>query len=132
MFSGGSFSSGPGGAALLKYNCAIGSIIFKNEFCIYMKIALHSFDNLLNICFIPWNTTKSYGVSNNQLKFNFMKRSSFILAFSVLVHLLVIDLTFYFITSGTIMGNPLLISYNLIWLCVALMIGSQIYTEGRG
>lgn len=61
-----------------------------------------------------------------------MKRSSILIAISALIHLLVIDLTFYLISSGT--SNILfpLGIYNLIWLWITGTVISHSYNADRG
>lgn len=62
-----------------------------------------------------------------------MKRSALFISFSVLVHLIIIDGLFYLITSSPNIEPSILISYNTIWLLIALgIISHNYYTQSRG
>lgn len=61
-----------------------------------------------------------------------MKRASLLLAFSVLAHLSVIDLVYYFLKPGISVNFFALICYNIIWIVAAMKIGSQLYNEEKG
>lgn len=60
-----------------------------------------------------------------------MKRSTFQLEVAVILHLLVIDLTFYSINSGPDTGYYAIGAYNLVWLFIAIMLGTYGYNESR-
>lgn len=58
-----------------------------------------------------------------------MKRSALFIAFFVLLHLLVIDLTFYAVTTGASNSIVALGLYNIVWLFIAALIGKHSYSE---
>lgn len=61
-----------------------------------------------------------------------MKRLSSLIALFVLLHLLIIDLTFYIITAGVSDSIFALSAYNLVWLVIAAMVGKHTYEESSG
>lgn len=61
-----------------------------------------------------------------------MKRTSTLLAVSVLFHLVVIDLTYLWISTDRLGSIMPIASYNLIWILVALSIASHQIRESRG
>lgn len=60
-----------------------------------------------------------------------MKRASFILSLSVLAHLSVVDLVYYFLGPDIAVNFIAILTYNIIWLVVAMMVGNQVYNQGR-
>lgn len=61
-----------------------------------------------------------------------MKKSSLLISFSVLAHLIVIDGIFYLLAAGPVVDPSIIISYNSIWLIIALVIGNHSYDSSRG
>ena len=61
-----------------------------------------------------------------------MKRLPSLIALFVLLHLLIIDLTFYIMTAGVSDSILALSAYNLVWLVIAIMVGKHTYEETRG
>lgn len=59
-----------------------------------------------------------------------MKRSAFFISFSVLAHLSVID-AMYLLLSHEMVINYLVITYNFIWILIALTIWYSNYQESR-
>lgn len=59
-----------------------------------------------------------------------MKRSALQLEMAVILHLLVIDITIYLI-KGPVTEYYALGVYNLLWLLIAIMIGTYKYNESR-
>lgn len=60
-----------------------------------------------------------------------MKRSTLQLEMAVILHLLVIDITFYSINSGASTQFYAIGAYNLVWLFIAIMLGTYGYNESR-
>lgn len=61
-----------------------------------------------------------------------MKRTHLLITLIVLLHLFVIDLTFYWITAGalnTILGIS---AYNVIWVLIAITIGTHSFNKTKG
>lgn len=61
-----------------------------------------------------------------------MKKSPFLISISVLAHLIVIDGIFYLLAAGPIVDPSILISYNSVWLVIALIIWNHSYDSSRG
>lgn len=61
-----------------------------------------------------------------------MKRLSMLITLFVLLHLFVIDLTFYIITAGISDFILALSAYNVVWLIIAVMVARHSYEETRG
>lgn len=60
-----------------------------------------------------------------------MKRSTLHLEMAVILHLLVIDITFYSINSGASTQFYAIGAYNLVWLFIAIILGTYGYNESR-
>lgn len=58
-----------------------------------------------------------------------MKPTSQFLSLSVLVHLLVIDLTYYMLLSQITVDFVAILSYNIVWMAIALLIGSRVLSK---
>lgn len=54
-----------------------------------------------------------------------MKPNSLFISLSVLAHLLVIDLTYYILNSQITVDFLAILSYNIFWMAIALLIGSR-------
>lgn len=60
-----------------------------------------------------------------------MKRTSLLLSLSILLHLSIINLTYYLMTPEIILNFIAVICYNIVWVIIALIIGRQIYSEEK-
>lgn len=69
--------------------------------------------------------------SKNQLKIIKMKRSTLHLEMAVILHLLVIDITFYSINSSPGNDYYAIGAYNLVWILIAILLGTYGYNESR-
>lgn len=60
-----------------------------------------------------------------------MKRTTLHLEMAVILHLLVIDITFYSINSSPGTDFYAIGAYNLVWIGIAIMLGTFGYNESR-
>ncbi|MBZ9728626.1 hypothetical protein LB467_02920 [Salegentibacter sp. JZCK2] len=60
-----------------------------------------------------------------------MKRGSFLLTLSVLAHLFIVDLVYYFLNPSISVSFIAILSYNIAWLVVAVMVKKQINDQRR-
>lgn len=60
-----------------------------------------------------------------------MKRSSLSLSFAGFVHLLVIDSICFYLSSEIAMNLIVIVSYNILWLFLIILIGTQGYNQER-
>lgn len=60
-----------------------------------------------------------------------MKRASFLLSLSVLAHLSVVDVVYYFLSPTISVNFIAILSYNIFWIIIAMMVGNQIYNQRR-
>lgn len=60
-----------------------------------------------------------------------MKLGAFLLSFSVLVHLFVVDFVYYFLGTSISVNFIAILSYNIVWLIIAVMIGNRIHNERK-
>lgn len=61
-----------------------------------------------------------------------MRRKLLLITFFVILHLLIIDITFWTISSGASVSMMAISLYNVIWLLITITIATQIYRERRG
>ncbi len=62
-----------------------------------------------------------------------MKRTTLLMTISVVLHLVVIDLTFYLVSTNALISGSIipLGGYNLLWLFIAGTLGIHSYNESR-
>lgn len=60
-----------------------------------------------------------------------MKRPAFLLSLSVLVHLSIVDMVYYFVNPELSLNFIAILGYNIAWLIIAVMIGNQVYNPPR-
>lgn len=60
-----------------------------------------------------------------------MKRQALLVSFYVLMHLLIIDTTYIFLLLESINLSVELITYNIVWVFIAIAIGSYSYIESN-
>jgi len=56
-----------------------------------------------------------------------MKRSSLTLSFAGLLHLLIVDFICYFLSFEVPMNLFVVVSYNIFWVILIILIGTQKY-----
>ncbi|MCM4160829.1 hypothetical protein FHG64_00510 [Antarcticibacterium flavum] len=60
-----------------------------------------------------------------------MKRASFLLSLAVLAHLSVVDMVYYFLGSSISVNFIAILTYNIVWVVVAMMVGNQVFNQPR-
>lgn len=58
-----------------------------------------------------------------------MNRATSILSFSALGHLIVIDIVYYFLSPSIDINFLIILSYNIIWLFIAILISTSAHKE---